>query len=64
VYKKITKSSLGSYYISELELKSNSSKILPVNCKFISVILLQLIVTKLKLEILKSNFQHKKERYE
>jgi len=28
---------LGLYYISELELKSNSSEILPVNCKFICV---------------------------
>jgi len=30
----------------------------------LSVILLQLIVAKLKLEVLKSDFQHKKERYE
>jgi len=28
------KRNLGPYYESKLELKSNSSKILPVNCKF------------------------------
>jgi len=26
---------LGPYYKSELKLKSNSSEILPINCKFI-----------------------------
>jgi len=29
-------SDLRPYYTSKLELKSNSSEILPVNCKFIS----------------------------
>jgi len=48
---------------SKLELKLNSSKILPVNCKF-SVILFQFKRTKLKLEVLKSDFQLKKESYE
>jgi len=43
---------LTSYYKSELELKSNSSEILPVNCKFIYLIK----STKLKLEVLKSDF--------
>jgi len=43
-------------------LKSNSSEILPVNyCTSLSVILLQLKQTKLKLEVLKYDFQHKKE---
>jgi len=45
---------LGPYYKSKLELKSNSSEILPVNCKF--VILLQLKLKKLKLEVLKFDF--------
>jgi len=27
----------GAYYKSKLELKSNSSEILPVNCKFVRV---------------------------
>jgi len=53
----------GPYYKSKLELKSNSSEILPVNCKFICD-LLQLKLTELKHEVLKSDFQRKKERYE
>jgi len=53
----------GPFYKSKLELKSNSSEILPANCKFF-VILLQLKLTKLKLEVRTSNFQRKKERYE
>jgi len=44
------------FYKSKLELKSNSSELFPVN--------LQLKLTKLKLEVLKSNFQLMKERYE
>jgi len=45
---KIYWGNLGPYYKSELELKSNSSEILPVNCSS-SVILFQLKLTKLKL---------------
>jgi len=33
---------LGPYYKSKLELKSNSSEILPVNCKFICVYIILL----------------------
>jgi len=54
---------LRPYYKSELELKSNSSEI----CRLIaslSVILLQLKLTKLKLEVLKFDFQRRKEKYE
>jgi len=47
---------------SKLELKSNSREILSVVS--LSVILLQLKLTKLQLEVLKSDFQRKKERYE
>jgi len=54
---------IGPYYKSELELKSNSSEILPVNCKIICI-RLQLKLTKLKLEFLKSDIQRKKEIYE
>jgi len=54
---------LAPYYKNKLELKSNSSEILPVNCKFISG-LFQLKLTKLKPDVLKSDFQRKKERYE
>jgi len=46
------------YVEVELELKSNLSKILSVNSKFICD------STQLKLEVLKSDFQRKKERYE
>jgi len=52
------------YYKSKLELKSNSNEILPVNCKFTCDSILQLKLTKLKLEVLKSDFQRKNERYE
>jgi len=56
---------LEPYYKSELELKSNSSEILPDNCKFIyDSTSIHLKLTKLKLEILTSDFQRKKERYE
>jgi len=51
------------YYKSKLELKSNSSEF----CQLIaslSVLILQLNLTTLKLQVLKSDFQHKKERYE
>jgi len=46
-----------------LELKSNSSEVLPVIAS-LSVILRQLKPTKLKLEVLKSDYQRKEERYE
>jgi len=46
---------LESYCKSKLELKSNSGKILPVNCK-LYVLLLQLKLTKLKFEVLKLTF--------
>jgi len=53
---------LGPYFKSELELKSNSSEILSLNCKFIcNSTVLQLKLTKLKLEILKFDIQHKKD---
>jgi len=48
------------YYKSKLELKSNSSEILTVNCKFICDSILQLKQTKLKLEVLKYDYQRKK----
>jgi len=32
-----TQNNLGSYYKSKLDLKSNLSEILPINCKFICV---------------------------
>jgi len=51
----------GSYYKSKLKLKTNSNEILITS---LSVILLQLKLTKLKLEVLKSDFQRKSERYE
>jgi len=43
------------YYKSKLELKSNSSEILPVNCKFISVRIF--FVLKVRLTDLKSEFR-------
>jgi len=46
---------LQPYFKSKLELKSNLSEILPVNCKFIRC-LPQLYLTKLKLEYLKFGF--------
>jgi len=46
---------LGPYYKSKLEPKSNSNEILPVNCKFICYST-QFKLTKLKLEVLKSDF--------
>jgi len=54
---------LEPYYKSKLELKSYLANF----CQLIAslyVILLQLKLTKLKLEILKSDFQRKKGRYE
>jgi len=42
---------IGLYYKSKLELKSNWSKILPVNCKFICHST-STEMTKLKLEVL------------
>jgi len=42
---------------------SNSSEIRRLIAS-LSVIQLQLKLTKLKIEVLKSDFQHKKERYE
>jgi len=50
-------------YKSKLELKSNSSDILPVNCKIICDSK-KFNLTKHKLEVLKSDFQRRKERYE
>jgi len=49
----------GPYYKNKLEMKSNWSEILPrliASC----VILFQLKLTKLKLEVLNSDFQRKK----
>jgi len=54
---------LGPYYKSKVELKSNSSEILPVNCKFICDSMLQLKLTKLMLKVLKSDFSTKKKLY-
>jgi len=50
-----------TYYKIKLELKSNSSEILPVKCNFICV-LLQLKMTKLKLKVrsLSLNFSTKR----
>jgi len=47
---------LWPYSKRELELKSNLGKILPVNYKFIRIILLQSHLIKLKLEFLKFDF--------
>jgi len=44
-------------------MKSNSSEILPINCS-LSVILLKLKLTKLKLDIFQSVSSAKKEKYE
>jgi len=46
---------LGSYYKSKLELKSNSSKILPVNFKF-TCIHIFLFALKVRLKDLKFEF--------
>jgi len=47
--------SLGPYYKSKLQLKSNLSKILPANCKFICVHIF-LFVLIVRLEDLKFEF--------
>jgi len=52
---------MGRIIKAKLELKSNLSEILPVKAS-LSVILLQLKLTKLKLQVFNTNsdFQHKK----
>jgi len=51
---------LWPYYKSKLELKSNSNEILPVNCKFICDSA-PTYTDKTKLEVLKFDFQRKKD---